>query len=151
LLVTGRLSQAETESRERRALVERALSELIAEWIVEVSGAERMTNQDTVIYKTRDNNNNDLDGSGDSPAFSDEQLDVLASTLAATREELRAEWQAAIDSALADFGDEQDLREAIAELRGQLAAVMNLFGSGNGLKLEETVRQLRMITGEGGA
>jgi hypothetical protein len=43
------------------------------------------------------------------------------------------------------------LHEAIAELRGQLAAVMNLVGTGNSPKLfeaEQTVRTLKVSTRE---
>jgi hypothetical protein len=42
-------------------------------------------------------------------------------------------------------------RHAIAELRGQLAAVMTLVDNGNGVKLfeaEQTVRQLKVSTRE---
>jgi hypothetical protein len=59
--------------------------------------------------------------------------------------------QAAIDKAITKLRGKQDLHQAIAELRGQLAAVMNLVGNGNGVKLfeaEQTVRKLKVSTGE---
>ena len=74
-------------------------------------------------------------------------------SLPSTRAELRDEWQAAIDKAVTELRAEKDLHEAIAELRGQLAAVMNLVGNGNGVKLfeaEQTVRKLKVSAGEGG-
>jgi hypothetical protein len=43
------------------------------------------------------------------------------------------------------------LHEAVAELRGQLAALMTLVGNGNGLKVfeaEQIVRRLKVATGE---
>ena len=110
-----------------------------------------------IVYKTRESNSDGTDvlpGDNDQwPVFSDEQLDVIAAALAETRVELRDEWQAAIDKAVTELRGEQDLHEAIAELRGQLAAVMNV-GNGNGAKLfeaEQTVRKLKVSAGEGGA
>jgi hypothetical protein len=81
--------------------------------------------------------------------LSDEALDVIAAALAETRAELRDEIQAAIDKAVTELRGEQGIHEAIAELRGQLAAVMNLVGNGNGVKLfeaEQTVRKLKVST-----
>jgi hypothetical protein len=103
-----------------------------------------------IVYKTRDNNSDNTDvlpGDHDQPVFSDEQLDVMAAVLAELRAELRDEWQAAIDKVVSELRAEKDLHEAIAELRGQLAAVMNLVGNGNGGKLfetEQTIRQLKV-------
>ena len=40
------------------------------------------------------------------------------------------------------------MHEAIAELRGQLAALMNLVGNGNGVKMfeaEQTTRRLKVV------
>ena len=86
------------------------------------------------------------------PVFSDELLDAIAAVLAETRAELRDEWRAAIDKAITELRGEKDLHEAIAELRGQLAAVMNLFGNGPKLfEAEQTVRKLKVSAGEGGA
>ena len=112
-----------------------------------------------IIYKMREDNGDGTDalpGDNDQwPVFSDEQLDVIAAVLAETRAELRAdmrdEIQAAIDKAVTELRGERDLHEAIAELRGQLAAVMTLVDNGNGLKLfeaEQTVRQVKMSTRE---
>jgi hypothetical protein len=70
---------------------------------------------------------------------------VIAAALAETRADMRDEIQAAIDKAVTELRGERDLHEAIAELRGQLAAVMTLVDNGNGVKLfeaEQTVRQL---------
>ena len=111
-----------------------------------------------IVRKTRESNSDGTDvlpGDNDQwPMFSDEQLDVIAAALAETRVELRDEWRAAIDKAITELRGERDLHEAIAELRGQLAAVMNLVGNGNGPKLfeaEQTVRKLKVSAGEGGA
>ena len=106
-----------------------------------------------IVYKTKDNDSNrdDVLPREDDP-FSDEQMDILAAVLAETRIELCDEWQAAIDKAVTELRGEKDLHEAIAELRGQLAAVMNLFGNGPKLfEAEQTVRKLKVSTGEGGA
>jgi hypothetical protein len=52
---------------------------------------------------------------------------------------------------LTELRGEKDLHEAIAELRGQLAAVMNLFGNGpKWFEAEQTVRKLKVSAGEGG-
>ena len=104
-------------------------------------------------HKIKDNNTNDVDvlPSDNDQWFSDGQLDVIAAVLAETRAELRDEWQAAIDKAVTELRGEKDLHEAIAELRGQLAAVMNLFGNGPKLfEAEQTVRKLKISAGEGG-
>jgi hypothetical protein len=107
-----------------------------------------------IIYKTRESNSDGthaLPGDNDQPVFSDEQLDVMAAALAETRAELRAEWHAAIDKAVTELRGEKGLHEAIAELRGQLAALMNLVGNGNGVKLfeaEQTTRRLKVSAGE---
>ena len=98
-----------------------------------------------IVYKTRESNSDGADvlpGDDDQwPVFGDEQLDVLAAALAElcaeTRADMRVEIQAAIDKAVTELRCEKDLHEAIAELRGQLAAVMNLVGTGNGPKLFE--------------
>ena len=71
----------------------------------------------------------DTNGNGEQPLFSDEQIDTIAQALAELRADLRDEWQAAIDKAITELRGEKDLHEAIAELRGQLAAVMNLFAT----------------------
>jgi hypothetical protein len=76
---------------------------------------------------------------------------VIAAALAETRADMRDEIQAAIDKAVTELRGERDLHEAIAELRGQLAAVMTLVDNGNGVKLfeaEQTVRQLKVSTRE---
>jgi hypothetical protein len=82
---------------------------------------------------------------------------VIAGALAETRidlrGELRDEIQAAIDKAITELRGERDLHEAIAELRGQLAAVTNLLGNGNGngvklFEAEQTVRKVKMSTRE---
>ena len=84
-------------------------------------------------------------------AFNDELLDAIAEVLAEMRAELRDEWQAAIDKAVTELRREKDLHEAIAELRGQLAELMNLFGNGTKLfEAEQTVRKLKVSAGEGG-
>lgn len=107
-----------------------------------------------IVYKRRENNSDDTDvlpGDNDQSVFNDELLDAIAEVLAETRADLRDEWQAAIDKAVTELRGEKDLHEAIAELRGQLAALMNLFG--NGPKLfgaEQTVRKLKVSAGEGG-
>jgi len=110
-----------------------------------------------IVHKIKDNNSDDVDVLPDDndqwPVFSDEQLDVIAAALAEICADLRDEWQAAIDKAVTELRGERDLHEAIAELRGQLAAVMNLFGNGNDVKLfeaEQTIRKLKVSTGEGG-
>jgi hypothetical protein len=83
-----------------------------------------------IVYKTRENHSDDTDvlpGHNDQwPPFNDEQIDIIARALAGMRDE----WQAAIEKAITELRGEKDLHEAIAELRGQLAAVMNLFGNG---------------------
>ena len=111
-----------------------------------------------IVHKIKDNNSDGTDvlpvDNDQGPVFDDELLDAIAEVLADTRIELRDEWQAAIEKAVAELRGEKDLHEAIAELRGQLAAVMNLFSNGNGVKLfeaEQTVRKLKVSTGEGGA
>ena len=94
----------------------------------------------------------DTNGNGEQPLFSDEQIDTIAQALAELRADLCDEWQAAIDKAITELRGEKDLHEAIAELRGQLAAVMNLFGNGPKLfEAEQTVRKLKVSAGEGGA
>src|SRR5271169_1105100 len=98
-----------------------------------------------IVYKTRESYS---DGTDVLPGdiFSDEQLDIIAAALAETRAELHADWQAAIEKAVNQLRGEKDLHEAIAELRGQLAAVLKLVGNGNGPKLfeaEQTVRKLK--------
>ena len=104
-----------------------------------------------IVYKTRENNTDVLPVDNDQgPVFDDELLDVIAEVLADTRAELREEWQAAIDKAVTELRGEKDLHEAIAELRGQLAALMNLFGNGKLFEAEQTVRKLKVSAGEGG-
>jgi hypothetical protein len=108
-----------------------------------------------IIYKTRENNSDDNDvlpvDNDQGPVFDDELLDAIAEVLAETRAELRNEWQAAIHKAVTELRAERGLHEAIAELRGQLAAVMNLFGNGPKLfEAEQTVRKLKVSAGEGG-
>jgi hypothetical protein len=104
-----------------------------------------------IVYKVREGSGGDTDvlpGDND-PVLSDEALDVIAAALAETRAELRAEWHAAIDKAVTELRGEKGMHEAIAELRGQLAALMNLVGNGNGGKLfeaEQTIRQLKVST-----
>ena len=102
-----------------------------------------------IVYKTKDNDSNRADVRDD--PFSDEQMDILAAVLAETRADLRDEWQTAIRKAITELRGEKDLHEAIGELRGQLAAVMNLFGNGPKLfEAEQTVRKLKVSAGEGG-
>jgi hypothetical protein len=112
-----------------------------------------------IVYKTRENNSDGTDvlpGDNDQwPVLSDEALDVIAAALAELHAELRAELrgdiQTAIDKAITELRGERDLHHAIAELRGQLTAVMNLVGNGNGVKLfeaEQTIRKVKMSTGE---
>ena len=108
-----------------------------------------------IVYKTRENNGDDTDvlpvDNDQGPVVDDELLDAIAEVLADTRAELREEWQAAIDKAVTELRGEKDLHEAIAELRGQLAAVMNLFGNGpKWFEAEQTVRKLKVSAGEGG-
>jgi hypothetical protein len=112
--------------------------------------------QPRIVYKMReDNGDGPLPSNNDQwPVLSDEALDVIAAALAETRADLRDEWQVAIDKAITELRGERDLHEVIAELRGQLAAVMNLVGNGNGPKLfeaEQTIRKLRVSAGGGGA
>jgi hypothetical protein len=61
--------------------------------------------------------------------FSNLQLETIARVIA----ELRAEWQADIDSvvtaAVAKLRGENDLTETVAELRGQVTALMHLLGN----------------------
>ena len=109
-----------------------------------------------IVYKTTENNSDDADvlpvDNDQGPVFDDELLDAIAEVLADTRVELRDEWQAAINKAITELRGEKDLHEAIAELRGQLAALMNLFGNGPKLfEAEQTVRKLRVSAGDGGA
>jgi hypothetical protein len=107
-----------------------------------------------IVYKVKENNSNSADvlpGDDNQWPFSDEQMDTIAALIAMVRAEWRDEIQASIDKAITELRGEQALHEAIAELRGQLAAVMNLVGNGNGVKLfeaEQTVRKLRASTGE---
>jgi hypothetical protein len=108
-----------------------------------------------IVYKTRENNSDDTDvlsvDNDQGAVVDDELLDAIAEVLADTRAELREEWQAAIDKAVTELRGEKDLHEAIAELRGQLAALMNLFGNGPELfEAEQTVRKLKVSAGEGG-
>ena len=108
-----------------------------------------------IVYKTRENNSVGTDvlpvDNDPGPVVDDELLDAIAEVLADTRAELREEWQAAIDKAVTELRGEKDLHEAIAELRGQLAALMNLFGNGPKLfEAEQTVRKLKVSAGEGG-
>ena len=64
------------------------------------------------------------------------------------RAEIRDETQAAIDAAVAKLRDENDLTEAVAQLRGQVGVLLNLIGgNGNGVKLfeaSETVMQRKV-------
>jgi hypothetical protein len=107
-----------------------------------------------IVYKVRENNSNSADvlphDNDQGPLFSDGQMDAIAALIAMVRAEWRDEIQASIDKAITELRGEQDLHEAIAELRGQLAAVMNLVGNGNGVKFEaeQTVRKLKVSTGE---
>ena len=108
-----------------------------------------------IVYKTREDNSDDTDvlpvDNDQGPVFDDELLDAIAAVLADTRAELRDEWQAAINKAITELRGEKDLHEAIAELRGQLAALMKLFGNGPKLfETEQTVRKLKVSAGDGG-
>jgi FMN phosphatase YigB (HAD superfamily) len=108
-----------------------------------------------IVYKARENNSDDTDvlpvDNDQGPVLDDELLDAIAEVLADTRAELREEWQAAIDKAVTELRGEKDLHEAIAELRGQLAALTNLFGNGPKLfEAEQTVRKLKVSAGDGG-
>jgi hypothetical protein len=79
-----------------------------------------------IIYKTRENNGDGTDAlpNDNDQWFSDEQVDVIAAALAQSSIALRNEMQAAIDKAVTELRAEKNLHEAVAELRGQLAAVM---------------------------
>jgi hypothetical protein len=104
-----------------------------------------------VIHKEYTGKQPSLPDNGEQLLFSDEQIDTIAQALAELRADLRDEWQAAIDKAITELRGEKDLHEAIAELRGQLAVVMNLFGNGPKLfEAEQTVRKLKVSAGEGG-
>ena len=108
-----------------------------------------------IVYKTRESNSDSTDAlpvdNDQGPVVDDELLDAIAEVLADTRAELRDEWQAEIRKAITELRGEQDLHEAIAELRGQLAAMMNLFGNGPKLfEAEQTVRKLKVSAGERG-
>jgi hypothetical protein len=105
-----------------------------------------------IVYKTRENNSDDTNVlPDDNDQWRDELLDAIAEVLSETRAELRDEWQTEIRKAVTELRGEKDLHEAIAELRGQLAALMNLFGNGPKLfEAEQIVRKLKVSAGEGG-
>ena len=82
-----------------------------------------------IVHKVHDNNDGVAGGDG----FSDLQIDAIAMALAGLRAEIRDETQAAIATAVAKLRDENDLTEAVAQLRGQVSVLLNLIGgNGNG-------------------
>ena len=78
--------------------------------------------------------------------FNDEQMDIIAGALAQSSIALRNEMQAAIDKAVTELRAEKNLHEAVAELRGQMAAVLGLLGNNrsesNSIEASETIRKL---------
>jgi hypothetical protein len=84
-----------------------------------------------IVHKVHDNSNSVDAGDG----FSDLQVDAIATAMAGLRAEIRDETQAAIATAMAQLRDENDLTEAVAQLRGQVSVLLNLIGgnsNGNG-------------------
>jgi hypothetical protein len=84
-----------------------------------------------IVHKVHDNSNGVDAGDG----FSDLQVDAIATAMAGLRAEIRDETQAAIATAMAQLRDENDLTEAVAQLRGQVSVLLNLIGgnsNGNG-------------------
>jgi hypothetical protein len=104
-----------------------------------------MTPTPLIVHKVHDNSNGVDAGDG----FSELQIDSIAAALAGLRAEIRDETQAAIDAAIARLRNEADMTEAVAELRGQVNALLNLLGGNdnNNLKLfeaSETVRKVKL-------
>jgi hypothetical protein len=110
-----------------------------------------------VVHKIIDNSSNDVDalpGDNDQwPVFNDEQLDVIVAALAETRAELRADLRAEFTDALAQavqkfeaaldkLRDEMEVREAVAEQRGQLKTMMSALGV-EPIDMSDMIRKLR--------
>ncbi len=103
-----------------------------------------------IVHKVHDNSNSNAVNAGD--GFSDLQLDAIAAALAGLRDDIRAEMQAAIATAVAQLRDENDLTETVAQLRGQVSVLLNLIGGNgndNNLKLFEASETVRKLTVQG--
>jgi hypothetical protein len=93
-----------------------------------------------IIYKTHNaldrdagsDSNGSLTGYDDPLPFSDEQIDIVARTMALLREELQTEIQRQADALAA-------IRERVATIEGQLSVLMTLLGSNNNNNNAKTI------------
>jgi hypothetical protein len=97
-----------------------------------------------LVFKTKDNDCNDLAVFGDQPPpLSEEAIDAVAEALALSRAEIRGE--------ITQVANElQVVREMVIEVRGQVTRLMALLGNGTansktfGPAASEVVRKVRM-------
>jgi hypothetical protein len=106
-----------------------------------------------IVYKRREDNGDSVDvlpsDSDQWPVLSDEALDVIAAALAELHAELRAEFTDALaqavqkfEAALDKLRDEMEVREAVAEQRGQLKTMMSALGV-EPIDMSDMIRKLR--------
>jgi hypothetical protein len=95
-----------------------------------------------LVYRTTANGGDystEVDDSEPEP-FSDEAIDILAETIAALRAEMRGEIEAAVEAAT------RPLRERLATLEGQIAAMLALVGDrAPELRLSPPVERPRLL------
>jgi hypothetical protein len=82
------------------------------------------------------------DSTDDVPPFSDSQMDTIAELMAMIRNDMRDEFRAIVDAALAP------LRERIASVEGSLSTLTGIIGNDSSRSVEasEVVRKLRVPT-----
>ena len=89
---------------------------------------EKPIHQPALVYKTNENRSV-FETDPEPVPFTDEQMDIIAAALAQSSIALRNEMQAAIDKAVTELRAEKNLHEAVAELRGQMTAVLALLAN----------------------